>query len=186
MGAAMRLTDLPEKYREQARNKYIEQCEHAPKITLRSEEQKDFEEQMNTANPISEGAYRIFVMGKPKGKGRPRFNTKTGKAYTPEATKKYESEIKKAWNKKYPVHIPLDRPVAVKVLAAFEPPESIRKSKRTELIGKPYPKKPDMDNICKIALDALNEVAWKDDNQVTELICKKIYDTKSYLMIEIR
>ena len=177
----MELKDLPPKYQKQAQQKY----EHALGIKLPSEEKKDFEEKMDDLNPIPQGSFRIYIMGKPKGKGRPRFNTKTGHAYTPEATRKYEAEIKKAWEKKYPTQLPMDCPLRVKVLAAFEPPDSMRKSKRMELIGKPYPKKPDADNICKIALDAINAVAWKDDNQVSELICKKIYDTKSYLMIEI-
>ena len=180
----MELQDLPPKLREQAKEKY-ERALSKPKIQLKSDEKEAFEKTMNQKNPIPQEAYRIFVMGKPKGKGRPRFNTKTGHAYTPEATRKYESEVKNAWKKKYPTHIPLDCPLKVKILAAFEPPQSMRKNKRASIIGKPYDKKPDSDNIEKISYDSLNGVAWKDDNLIAESITKKIYDTKSYLMIEV-
>ena len=38
--------------------------------------------------------------------------------------------------------------------------------------------KPDVDNIGKIALDALNGLAWTDDKQVTALIVRKKYDRR--------
>ena len=37
--------------------------------------------------------------------------------------------------------------------------------------------KPDSDNISKIILDALNGVAYYDDNQVTDLTIYKLYAT---------
>ena len=36
-------------------------------------------------------------------------------------------------------------------------------------------KKPDADNIGKVVLDALNKVAFKDDNQVSSLFIEKRY-----------
>lgn len=48
------------------------------------------------------------------------------------------------------------------------------------------PKKPsayaptrcDVDNLAKGVLDALNTVAWEDDRQIVELICRKRYCSK--------
>lgn len=37
--------------------------------------------------------------------------------------------------------------------------------------------KPDTDNISKIILDALNGLAYYDDNQVTDLTIYKLYAT---------
>lgn len=46
------------------------------------------------------------------------------------------------------------------------------------LEGKSFPAKtPDGDNICKAVLDAINEVAFKDDKQVVEITVKKRYTT---------
>ena len=36
-------------------------------------------------------------------------------------------------------------------------------------------KKPDIDNIVKIILDALNKIAFKDDNQITKIEVEKRY-----------
>ena len=47
-------------------------------------------------------------------------------------------------------------------------------------------KKPDIDNIIKIVLDAMNKFAFKDDTQVTKLEIEKKYaeNPKIYLRIE--
>ena len=39
-------------------------------------------------------------------------------------------------------------------------------------------KKPDIDNIAKTVLDALNSVAYRDDTQVVELQLRKQYSEK--------
>ena len=39
-------------------------------------------------------------------------------------------------------------------------------------------KKPDIDNIAKVVLDALNSVAYRDDTQVVELQLRKQYSEK--------
>ncbi len=47
-------------------------------------------------------------------------------------------------------------------------------------------KKPDIDNIIKIILDAMNKFAFKDDTQVTKLEIEKKYarSPKVYIKIE--
>lgn len=53
------------------------------------------------------------------------------------------------------------------------------------LNGIGYMHKPDADNIAKIVLDGLNSIAYDDDNQITELIVKKIYGSKAYIKVKI-
>ncbi|WP_219710402.1 RusA family crossover junction endodeoxyribonuclease, partial [Clostridioides difficile] len=36
-------------------------------------------------------------------------------------------------------------------------------------------KKPDIDNVVKIVADALNEIAYKDDTQIVEVVASKYY-----------
>ena len=38
-----------------------------------------------------------------------------------------------------------------------------------------YDKKPDVDNIAKAVLDALNGIAYDDDKQITSLVIDKKY-----------
>lgn len=41
-------------------------------------------------------------------------------------------------------------------------------------ISMPHVKKPDLDNVVKLVLDALNGVAWDDDQQVNCIFAKKL------------
>lgn len=54
-------------------------------------------------------------------------------------------------------------------------PTSLSKKKKLEMDGRFCLKKPDIDNYVKLVCDALNEIAWEDDNAVAE-----IYATKRY------
>ena len=121
----------------------------------------------------------FIVYGEPKGKGRPRFNRKTGTAYSPTMTSDYESLVRWSWINAYrgfqpfAMHIPLK----VTIEAYFGVPKSgsrARKSRMIANIERPT-KKPDTDNIAKIILDALNGLAYHDDAQIVELKLIKCY-----------
>ena len=124
-----------------------------------------------------------------RGKERPRVNTMTRQAYTPQKTKFYEDTIKYMFLKKYGVKTkPSEKEIALKIIATFEPPKSLSKKKRQELIDGEfgYLHKPDTDNIAKAILDALNGVAYKDDNQVANLLVIKKYGVTDNVEITIR
>lgn len=132
--------------------------------------------------------FEFEVIGNIKGKARPRVNTYTGKAYTPENTKDYEMLIKQYFKLKYPKFVPLENRVYVKIVAQFKIPKNTTK-KDTKLIeeGKLSPtKKPDIDNITKIVLDALNKMAFKDDNQITKLEVEKTYGLEEKIYVSIK
>jgi Holliday junction resolvase RusA-like endonuclease len=46
-------------------------------------------------------------------------------------------------------------------------------------------KKPDIDNVVKIVLDALNKMAFKDDNQITKIDVEKKYGEKEKLIVKV-
>ena len=46
-------------------------------------------------------------------------------------------------------------------------------------------KKPDIDNIVKIILDAMNKFAFKDDTQITKLEVEKKYGLEEKVIIKI-
>ena len=119
------------------------------------------------------------VEGDPKGKGRPRFSRagKFTRVYTDKQTLDYETLIKSFAAEAMGSTDPLETPVSVYLYIRHGVPQSYSK-KRTEacLSGLEQPcKKPDIDNIAKTYLDAMNGVIFKDDTQVIDLHVKKVY-----------
>lgn len=125
---------------------------------------------------------KFIVNGKPTGKGRPRLS-RWG-VYTPNKTVAYENLVKFSYLQATDDKL-VNCAIKIKIWAYFEPPKSISKKKYNELIGKAYTKKPDIDNIGKAILDALNGIAYEDDNQIAELVVHKTYDKKARAVIDI-
>lgn len=110
------------------------------------------------------------VWGKVSGKGRPRF-TRSGRPYTPKATRDYERAIRDAFeNAPGRPREPFSGPISVCIMTYRQLPKSTPKS----VIREPDTHKPDADNVAKVVLDALNGVAWLDDAQVTSLTVVKL------------
>lgn len=118
--------------------------------------------------------YSLCIPGEPTAKARPRH---TGKfVYTPEKTKNYEVLVKTLFIEKYG-SVMLEGYVEAVITAYFSIPKSTSKKKREKMvIGEILPtKKPDLDNIAKSILDALNKIAFVDDSHVTKLVAEKYY-----------
>lgn len=132
--------------------------------------------------------YEFDVPGKITGKGRPRVNTTTAIAYTPAKTKEYEDLIKQYFIIKYRGTKPLEGRLSITIKAYFAISKNTSKLKMKEMMNNTISpvKKPDIDNIAKIVLDALNKLAFNDDNQITKLNIEKIYseDEKVSVLIE--
>lgn len=120
----------------------------------------------------------FVVYGRPKGKGRPRF-TMDGHAYTPQATKQYEKEIRQAFREAGGTSFG-SVPVSVEVTAYYPVPKSARKSDKEAIqMGLRVPMvKPDIDNILKAVLDGIqgDGGAFRDDVQVVSVRAEKRYD----------
>jgi Holliday junction resolvase RusA-like endonuclease len=96
--------------------------------------------------------------------------------YTPAATLAYESEIARIAEiarGDWPV---MDTPMSLRVVAHHTIPVSWSKRKQmAALQGDLIPGKPDLDNVAKAVLDALNGVIYADDKQVIKLVAEKRY-----------
>ena len=135
------------------------------------------------------------VPGSPQGKARARtfFNKKVGhmSSITPEKTVLYENLVKtrclESIEKQMIPFQTLEGPLAVHIRAYYEPPKSTSKRNYEKMIaGLIFPtKKPDIDNIAKVVLDALNGIAYKDDTQVVDLNMKKRYAKEAYVQVQI-
>ena len=132
--------------------------------------------------------YEFEVPGKIIGKGRPRLNSYTGCVYTPTRTKDYETLVEQYFLLKYPRFKPFEGRVEVEINAAFEVPKSAKKEEKVLMLeNKINPtKKPDIDNIVKIVLDAMNGIAFKDDTQITKLNVEKKYSETESVYIKIK
>ena len=130
--------------------------------------------------------YEFEVPGKITGKGRPRVNSYTGIVYTPTNTKDYESLVQQYFVLKYPKFKPLETRVEIKIVAYFGIPKSTSKCKAEEMLQDTISptKKPDIDNIVKIILDALNKVAFIDDTQITKLSIEKKYENEEKVCVQ--
>lgn len=131
----------------------------------------------------------FMVNGPPKGKARPRVNTNTHMAYTPDATKRYEMDVRYSYINAYPAAN--DRihtgPCTVQIVAYFQIPKSWPRYKRiAAMSGQIQPEcKPDCDNIAKAILDALNGIAYKDDSQIVNLVVLKRYAERGHVTVRI-
>lgn len=128
----------------------------------------------------------IRLDGEPEGKGRPRFARATGHAYTPAATRKYESALRLAGQDAIGRRAPIDGALSVVVEARFPVPASWSgKKRRAALAGLVLPTiAPDADNLLKM-LDALNMVVWRDDRQIVEATVRKVYADKPALVVMV-
>lgn len=112
----------------------------------------------------------FVVLGKPAGKGRPRFGN--GRTYTDAATEAAEARIERAWEQAGKQRI--DGPVRVDVRMYLARPKSHwRKDGALTAEGErtPWPcRKPDVDNALKLILDALNTRAYRDDADVISAV----------------
>lgn len=135
---------------------------------------------------------KFTVPGQPKGKARARTVRRGGGksfSYTPEGTILYENLIKTCYLQDAG-HVLFNdgQPLAVDIIAFYEVPKSYSKKKKQEMLdGQLYPtKKPDIDNIAKCVLDALNKLAYRDDTQVVRLHMEKRYAKIPRVEVEIR
>jgi Holliday junction resolvase RusA-like endonuclease len=131
-----------------------------------------------------------MVEGNPVGKGRPKFARRGNfvSTYTPTKTRDYETVIKEAAKKAMGSNELLETPVTVAIYITVPVPQSYSK-KRTEAclkdIERPI-KKPDIDNVAKCFLDAMNDVVYKDDTQVLTLHVTKVYGTVGMVEVMVK
>lgn len=125
------------------------------------------------------------VDGETQAKQRPR-GTKDGHFYTPKKTVDYEEKVKRAYIGNFG-KTQISGAIRAYITAFFTPPKSLSRKKREKLIKDEAlaTKKPDCDNIAKSVLDALNEVAYKDDSQVTDLYIRKRYGDTAKVVIAL-
>ncbi|MEN6629840.1 MAG: RusA family crossover junction endodeoxyribonuclease [Sulfuricella sp.] len=137
-----------------------------------------------------ESATVAFVIpGVAVGKGRPKFARRGNfvTAYTPERTASYENLVKLAAHRAMNGRQPFTEAVGCTIAIEVEPAPSWSNKKRiAALSGDLRPTgKPDLDNVAKGVLDAMNDIVFKDDKQVVILSVSKRYSEQSQATVEV-
>ena len=118
----------------------------------------------------------LNIPGKPIGKARPRV-TRRGITYTPKPTAEREKLVRACFAEKYGGETPLEGPISASVIAVYPVPVSASAAKKREMYGGAVLPltRPDVDNVAKLILDALNGRAYIDDSQIVSLTVSKRY-----------
>ena len=131
--------------------------------------------------------YEFEVVGEIVGKERPRVNMNTGRVYTPNKTKDYEALIQQYFKLKYPRHEILTGRIYIDIIVYLKIPASTSKTKKEQMLENIISptKKPDVDNIAKSILDALNGFVFNDDNQVSKISVEKRYALEEKIIVKV-
>lgn len=136
--------------------------------------------------------FSFTIPGEPAGKARARtfFDHRVNHVVskTPGKTVAYETLVRICYQKATNGHyFPDDTPLCVGIKAYFGMAKRTPKSKiGLMLVGRIRPiKKPDLDNISKIILDALNKTAYKDDAAIVLLVAQKYYSNDPRVEVTI-
>ena len=128
------------------------------------------------------------VYGRPQGKGRPRYTVRGGHAvaYTPESTRAYEARIKAAWQEQDGRNYG-SCALALIVTAYYPAPSKARKAEREAMLSGQVPVtgKPDLDNVVKACMDALNGTAYEDDKQITHINAARTYSSQPRIELDL-
>jgi Holliday junction resolvase RusA-like endonuclease len=73
------------------------------------------------------------------------------------------------------VYAPMDEAIGISIVFHMPIPASWSKKKKVEAVGKFCTTKPDVDNLLKGLLDALNGLLWVDDNRIVAVDVRKEY-----------
>lgn len=128
---------------------------------------------------------KFEIPGTPQGKARARTvrNKFSGKtvSFTPDKTVNYENLIKICFLQMRPVGFKrIESQVKMQIVAHY------RKAKANKMDVPML--KPDIDNLCKVVLDSLNDIAYIDDKQVIDISLSKVWangnDEKVVVMLQ--
>lgn len=120
----------------------------------------------------------IVFHGTPIGKARPRFGrAKSGNivTYTPAKTTNFERDLRSLAQVAMVGKTVIEGAVKVTITAYF--------SHKTKTGW--HTSRPDLDNIVKAVLDALNGIVFDDDAAVCELVAFKKYDNDERVEVQV-
>lgn len=110
-----------------------------------------------------------------------RARTSNGRYFTDVRTMAAKDTVVTCFKHDNPGATPFQSDVRMQVTFFFAAPHRLRIKKHADALAAERigaAKRPDIDNLCKICLDALNGVAYLDDAQVVMLQASKRYSMR--------
>lgn len=129
--------------------------------------------------------FEFCVPGSPLGWARAGGGTTTHR-FTPAPQRSYAGALKLFCAAAMKGAAPLDGPLAVDIHAIYPWPASWSQRKRGEAGARWKVSRPDIDNLAKIVMDALNTVAWSDDARICSANLRKYYGDLPCLSVKVR
>lgn len=115
----------------------------------------------------------------PRSKQRPRFYQ--GTVLTPKITKEYMSLLRRSWT-----HGVIDgEELSIVMVFAFPPNCKWSRKRKRAVVGRACQHKPDIDNLIKAVLDALNGIAYTDDSKISSVYASKQYRLEPSVTVAI-
>lgn len=138
-------------------------------------------------NPVT-----VTLMGEPVAFARARTNRGTGVHFTPPKQRNTMAALRIVAQQamidaNYGAAV-FDEPLRMDLRAEFAIPKNMPKRDRPRAIcGELRPgKRPDIDNLYKLAADALNTIVFRDDALIVEASLGKYYSESPKLIITVR
>lgn len=125
----------------------------------------------------------VSISGAPVGAARPRFRRATGTTYKLKkhagwesyATDVFLGEWEARWGTAVRARPPIDEPTVVRIEMHHARPKRLRR-RADPRCALPAIRKPDVDNVAKLVLDALVKAGvLRDDTVVVELVARRWY-----------
>lgn len=122
-------------------------------------------------------SFTITIPGTPMAKARPRFARLKGKVCTFDPQSVEKETLRWVLKSRYVGKDPISGPIRLRIVFIL----SHKKKKEAY-----HTKKPDLDNLIKMPLDAGNGILWVDDKQIVSIDAIKIYgeEPRTVLTIE--
>lgn len=110
------------------------------------------------------------------------------RTYDPSSTDKEDFLYKAIYE--FKPAIPVISPISIKMKFYMPRPKGHYGTGKNEGVLKKnapfrHTSMPDLDNLEKFVLDALNKIYWKDDRQIYSIVAKKVYDENPRTEINI-
>lgn len=129
-----------------------------------------------------------FTPEKIKGKDRPRYRRVGNyvQTYTTSSTKSFENGIRYQFEQQVgSEYSTYDGRVSLNIEIHCAMPKSWSNKAKSLAVGTHHTNKPDIDNILKALLDALNGIAYSDDKQVCHIFVSKRWAYENKINVEI-
>ena len=133
---------------------------------------------------------KFIIKGTPKPQSRPKFfRNKAGYmgTYSPKTDwfNIVYSEILKQKQEQYK-DIKLKGEIRISIHFFMPIPSSLSNKKKQKMLYMPHIKKPDIDNLIKAVMDAINYTnLWEDDSHIWNIMSHKVYSDEPRCVITI-